>query len=169
MKTVGSGQWRKEYLPLIPVSFRKSINTFYPGTKLAFTEYTYGGGNHITGGLAQADVLGILGRYDIFAAMHWLTGSSDYISSGYRLYRNYDGAGGSFGDTSVFAGTSDKVNSSVYASVTGPADSSLHIVVINRSTTLFIELFHYSRTNSGLQIMGEEQNQPSLYYPVCMQ
>lgn len=160
------GQWRKEYLPLIPV-IRKSINTFYPGTKLAFTEYTYGGGNHISGGLAQADVLGIFGRYDIFAAMHWLTGSSDYISSGYRLYRNYDGAGGSFGDTSVFAGTSDKVNSSVYASVTGPADSSLHIVVINKSTTSSLSgTFSITAGTNypACKIWGMNKNSTSLYY-----
>jgi len=160
------GQWRKEYLPLIPV-IKKSIDTYYPGTKLAFTEYTYGGGDHISGGLAQADVLGIFGRYGIFAAMHWLTGPSDYISSGFRLYRNYDGAGGAFGDTSIFAATSDKVNSSVYASVTGPADSSLHIVVINKSAASSISgtfSITAETTYPACKIWGMNKNSTSLYY-----
>lgn len=160
------GQWRKEYLPLIPY-IKKSINTYYPGTRLAFTEYTYGGGNHISGGLAQADVLGIFGKYGIFAAMHWLTGASDYISAGFRLFRNYDGNGGSFGDTSVFSSTSDKVNSSVYASVTGPTDSSLHIVVINKNTTSSISgTFSISAgTNyQACKIWGMNKNSTSLYY-----
>lgn len=160
------GQWRKDYLPLIPV-IKKSIDAYYPGTKLAFTEYTYGGGNHISGGLAQADVLGIFGKYGIFAAMHWLTGPSDYISSGFRLYRNYDGAGGTFGDTSILAATSDKVNSSVYASVTGSADSSLHIIVINKSTASSISgTFSISaQTNySACKIWGLNKNSTTLYF-----
>ena len=35
---------------------------FYPGTKLAITEYNWGGLDDINGSLAQADILGIFGR-----------------------------------------------------------------------------------------------------------
>ena len=41
---------------------RSKIDNNYPGTKIAITEYNYGGGNHISGGIAEADVLGIFGR-----------------------------------------------------------------------------------------------------------
>ena len=47
------------------------IAAHYPGTKLAITEYNYGGGNHISGAIAQADVLGIFGREGLFAATLW--------------------------------------------------------------------------------------------------
>ena len=40
-----------------------------PDSKLAITEYNYGAGNHISGAIAQADVLGIFGRQELFAAV----------------------------------------------------------------------------------------------------
>ena len=43
----------------------------YPGTKLSFSEYDYGGGGDISGGIAQADVLGIFGAQGVFAATQW--------------------------------------------------------------------------------------------------
>jgi hypothetical protein len=43
----------------------------YPGTKLSITEYNYGGANHISGGIAQADALGVFGREGLFAATLW--------------------------------------------------------------------------------------------------
>ena len=52
---------------LIP-RMKEKIAAHYPGTGLAVTEYNYGGGGHISGALAQADVLGILGREGVFAA-----------------------------------------------------------------------------------------------------
>ena len=39
--------------------------------KIAITEYNYGGNNHISGAIAQADVLGIFGREGVFAANFW--------------------------------------------------------------------------------------------------
>ena len=50
---------------------REKIAAHYPGTRLAITEYNYGGGDHVSGGVAQADVLGIFGREDVFAATLW--------------------------------------------------------------------------------------------------
>ena len=91
----------------------------YPGTKLAITEYNYGGANHISGGIAQADVLGIFGREGLFAANAVAAGRRTTTSSTARfeMFRNYDGANGSFGDTSIRATNSDVANASVYASV----------------------------------------------------
>ncbi|HEX6767636.1 MAG TPA: glycoside hydrolase family 44 protein, partial [Polyangiaceae bacterium] len=53
-------QWKKP-IRLVPWLL-ELINERYPGTKLAMTEYNFGAGNDISGGLAQIDVLGILGR-----------------------------------------------------------------------------------------------------------
>ena len=44
---------------LIP-RLKAEIAAHYPGTKLAFTEYGFGGGHDISGGVAEADVLGHL-------------------------------------------------------------------------------------------------------------
>ena len=114
---------------------REKIAAQYPGTRLAITEYNYGGGEHISGAIAQADVLGILGREGVFAAALWdLGGGSRFIDAAFAAYCNYDGALGRFGDTSVAAATSDAQATSVYASVDAGRDDRLLIVAINKST-----------------------------------
>ncbi|HWB61179.1 MAG TPA: glycoside hydrolase family 44 protein, partial [Chthoniobacteraceae bacterium] len=65
------------------------IDQFYPGTKLAFTEYNYGGGSHISGAIAEADVLGIFGRDGVFAACQWpMAGKQPYVAAAFAMYRN---------------------------------------------------------------------------------
>ena len=126
-------QWFPTYLPLIP-KLKSSIDTYYPGTKLSFTEFNYGGDTHITGGAAMADALGIFGKYGVYLATYWQgDGDANYVTSAYRLYRNYDGAGSTYGNTKVKAETTDIENSSVYGSITGSDDTTLHLIVINKN------------------------------------
>ena len=123
------------YLPLIP-RIMKSINQNYSGTKLAFTEYNYGDFNHISSGIAQADVLGIFGKYGVYDANYWnLQNNINYISAGFKIFRNYDGKNSMFGNTNVYSKMSDKQNSSVYTSIIGTSDSVLTMVVINKNLT----------------------------------
>jgi hypothetical protein len=97
---------------------QRDIDDFNPDTKIAITEYNYGGGNHISGAIAQADVLGIFGREGVFAASWWeLDSGSNYVNSAFNMYRNYNNAGGSFGDTSIDADTTSNANSAIYASI----------------------------------------------------
>nr|P29719.1 RecName: Full=Endoglucanase A; AltName: Full=Cellulase A; AltName: Full=EG-A; AltName: Full=Endo-1,4-beta-glucanase; Flags: Precursor [Paenibacillus lautus]AAA22303.1 endo-beta-1,4-glucanase [Paenibacillus lautus] len=127
------GTWFSSYLPLIP-KLQSSIQTYYPGTKLAITESSYGGDNHISGGIATADALGIFGKYGVYAANYWQTeDNTDYTSAAYKLYRNYDGNKSGFGSIKVDAATSDTENSSVYASVTDEENSELHLIVLNKN------------------------------------
>lgn len=126
-------QWFSDYLPLLP-RLKQSIDTYYPGTKLAISEYSYGAEDHISGGIAQADVLGIFGAYGVDAATHWqMSGPSDYVGAAFNLYRNYDGNGSAFGNISVQAETSDVENSSVYASVFDRENEELHLIVLNKN------------------------------------
>ena len=130
---------------LIP-RLRDQIAAHYPGTKLAITEYYYGRGGDISGGIAQADVFGIFGREGVFAASIWpfagiyaspWNGNPNlayaYIFGALRVFRNYDGSGSSFGDTGLQATTSNVAQSSVYASRTSTGRTVL--VVINKTTT----------------------------------
>jgi hypothetical protein len=98
---------------------QEKIAAQYPGTKLALTEYYYGGGGHISGALAQADVLGILGREGVFAAALWHLGRTDdrFIHAACAMFRNFDGRGGAFGDTGWPVEGGDPSRASVYASV----------------------------------------------------
>jgi hypothetical protein len=123
------------FLPLLP-RLQQSINTYYPGTKLAITEYSYGGDNDISGGIAHADALGIFGKLGVYLATFWQTESpSTYITAATKLYRNYDGANSTYGDTKVKANTTDIANSSVYASVMASSNNTLHLIVLNKSFT----------------------------------
>ncbi|MFI5184269.1 MAG: endoglucanase A, partial [Vicinamibacteria bacterium] len=116
---------------------RDKIAEHYPGTRVAFTEYNYGGPTHISGVVAEADVLGILGREGVFAANLWPLvdpAQQPAIDAAFDAYRNYDGAGSAFGDTSVLANTSDAGTTSVYASVDSEGGDRLVIVAINKAS-----------------------------------
>jgi hypothetical protein len=129
---VGNDPFKVEhFLPFIP-KMNKKINQWYAGTKLALTEYSYGGPGHASGGIAQADALGIFGKYGLYMATYW-GGVVDYIKVGFDIYRNYDGKGGKFGNTSVSSQTNDVVNASVHASIEGDDDSKLHVIAMNKN------------------------------------
>jgi len=115
---------------------QRDIDDFKPGTKMAITEYNYGGTNHISGGIAQADALGIFGREGLFAATFWsLHGDSQsqFASGAFKMYLDYDGAGGDFGDTAVDGETSNIDDSAVYASVDSSDPNRMVVVAINRT------------------------------------
>jgi hypothetical protein len=113
---------------------QEKIAAHYPGTLLAVTEYNYGGGGDISGGLAQADVLGIFGREGVFAAALWdLQASSPFTDAAFTLFRNFDGAGRAFGDVSVAASTSHVADTSVYASVDEGSDGRMVLIVLNKN------------------------------------
>jgi hypothetical protein len=114
---------------------KEKIAAHYPGTRLAITEYNYGGGDHVSGGVAQGDALGIFGREDLFAATLWdLQGGMRYVDGAFALFCNYDGAGGRFGDTSIGAVTSNHETTSIYASVDEGRDDRMVLVAVNKST-----------------------------------
>lgn len=123
--------WIGEEAQLIP-RMHKLIADEYPGTKLALTEYNWGAENHINGALTQADILGIFGREGLDMAMFWAEPDpSAPISYAFRMYRNYDGAGGKFGGQSVAATSTDQDKVSVYAAKR--QDGALTIMIINKS------------------------------------
>jgi hypothetical protein len=121
---------------LIP-SLLEKVNDRYPGTKLGITEYDFGGADHISGGLAQADVLGVFGREGLYLANYWGNGPGNgplpnYIKAAFRLYRNYDGKKGTFGDTAVAATPADQSKASIYAATDTKRKGLLTVLVINK-------------------------------------
>ena len=122
-------------IALIPREQTK-ITTYYPGTKLSFSEWNFGGGTDISGAIASADVLGIYGANGVDMAMMWpVNGDEAFTYAAFKAYRDYDGNGGAFGDTSVGATTSDVADSSVYASVQSSDPSKMVVIAINKATT----------------------------------
>ena len=132
-QSLGNGQG----INLLP-RLKDKIANNYPGTKLAITEYNYGGANHISGAIAQADVLGIFGREGLYAATLWpleSNNNNNFIYGGFEAFRNYNGTNGSFGDTSIRATNSDPAMTSVYASVDAANPARMVIVAINKNAT----------------------------------
>ncbi|MCC6811151.1 MAG: hypothetical protein IT381_27220 [Deltaproteobacteria bacterium] len=112
---------------------KQKIDANYPGTKLAITEYNYGGGQHISGAIAQADALGIFGREGVYAANLWSHGyqkGDSYVYSAFDMFLDYDGKGGRVGATGLQATTSDLDASSVYAM---QDEKGMQLVLINKT------------------------------------
>ena len=138
--------WISDTVKLIP-RLRSWTNTYYPGTQIAITEYNWGAENHMNGATAQADILGIFGREGLDAAARWTTpASSTPAYKAIKMYRNYDGAKSSFGDTSVAASGPNPDNVAVFAARRS-SDNALTIMVVNKylanNTPVTINLANY--------------------------
>ncbi|QDT68917.1 Beta-mannanase/endoglucanase A precursor [Planctomycetes bacterium MalM25] len=115
---------------------QSDIDELKPGAKMAITEYNYGGGNHISGALAQADVLGILGREGVFMAHWWPIerhGDRDFIRAGFEVFTDFDGRGGRFGEASLPTTNSDVEAASVYASQSASRPGEVILVALNKA------------------------------------
>src|SRR5579872_1778047 len=97
---------------------RSMVDQYYPGTKVSLTEYNWGALDDINGALAQADLLGIFGREGLDLATLWGPPKpTDPGAFAFKIFRNYDGIGGAFGDTSVQASSADQAQLAVYAAL----------------------------------------------------
>ncbi|MGR9036674.1 MAG: glycoside hydrolase family 44 protein, partial [Gammaproteobacteria bacterium] len=112
---------------------RDWVNSYYPGTKLAITEYNWGALESINGALAQADVLGIFGREGLDLATLWSPPAPNQPGAhAFRMFLNYDGAGHRFGNVSVRAASSNHSDLSIYAAQR-TSDNALTVLVINKT------------------------------------
>jgi fibronectin type 3 domain-containing protein len=135
-----SNPWIYQELGNSPINLlgrlQTKINSEFPGTKISISEYESGGWNHIAGTIAQADNLGIFGAQGIFAANFWPpNGTYSYALAGFRAFRDFDGAGANFGDTSLQSTSSNVANVMVYASTDSANAGRTVFVAINRSAT----------------------------------
>ncbi len=126
-------QWSTHNQPIRLIPWvQEKIAKNYPGTKLSFSEYDYGAGDHISGGIAQADVLGIFGKYGVYMSNYW-GDLNPYNQAAFKLYRNYDGKNATFGGTSVSAEAGDVSLASIYAATDAAQPGTLWLVVLNKS------------------------------------
>jgi hypothetical protein len=109
------------------------IDQYYPGTKLGITEWNFGAEETMNGALAIAEVLGIYGREDVYLANYWTNPPLNSAGeNAFKLYRNFDGNKGTFGDVSVGAQSSTPDKLSVFAS----EDTKTHqvkLMVLNKT------------------------------------
>lgn len=142
-----------QYMPFLP-TIQNSIDKYYPGTKLAITEYNFGGGNHVSGAIAEADALGAFAENDVYLATLWpLSSDIAYQLSAIDLYTNYDGKGSSFGDTLVSAKTDDSSLATAYASISGSDETKVTMVLNNKDAD--------KKENAEITISGTDKQYKS--------
>ena len=144
--------WIGEVVRLVP-RLHDWVNTYYPGTKTAVTEYNWGAEGHINGATTQADILGIFGREGLDMATRWTTPDpSTPTYKAMKMYRNYDGARSGFGDVSVGASAPNPDVLSSFAAVRS-SDSALTIMVISKAlagtTPVTINLANFGASTSA--------------------
>lgn len=152
-KTYSEDSWVAGYLngPVQLLNrIQGKIDAIYPGTKIAITEYENGGDNHIAGAIAQADNLGIFGSKGVFMASFWPpNGTYSFTLAAFKMYRDYDGNLGTFGDTSLSAVSSDTARVVAYVSRDSKRPNRYVIVALNRSAA------EQKITFAGLSIAGQ--------------
>lgn len=183
--TYNSGTWVEQYffngpMMLIP-RFKSWAKKYYPGTKVSLSEFSMtldgtqnpGGVPTIYDALTQADTLGIFGREGLDFADEWyVPNPTDPVAYAYRIYRNYDGKGGQYGDTWVDSTSQDQTQLVVYGAQRSK-DRALTLVVINKTGNpikgvLHVENFQttsdwaeiYSYTGSNLTSIVRQPNIP---------
>ncbi len=158
-------QWSTKGQPIQLIPWvKEKIDNRCPGTKLAFSEYDYGAGDHISGGLAQADVLGIFGKYGVYLACYW-GDLKTYNKAAFKLYRNYDGKNDSIGDTAVSAATEDITQTSCYAATDSKNPGTLWVVVLNKNQKDSINgkfKFKGKETFSSYEAYAFDKNSPEI-------
>ncbi|MDE7098257.1 MAG: glycoside hydrolase, partial [Ruminococcus sp.] len=134
--------WGGQYFPFL-TRLQESIEKYYPGTKLAVTEYNLADianekvtGKSVIAAIAETEALGAFAMNDVYLATYWGTlPDCPYVESAINLYTNYDGKGASFGDTLVESKTEDLSKSASFASVNGKDDSEVTVVLSNKDKT----------------------------------
>ena len=162
--------WIDEPVRLIP-RMREWVDANYPGTKLAISEYNWGALDHINGALAQADILGIFGREGLDLATLWSPPSASQPGAfAFRMYRNYDGQGVTYGDTWIRSTSANQDKLAIYGTQRS-SDGALTLMVINKtgenlSSNLNLsgfspggnaEVYRYSKANLGAIVRRADQ------------
>ncbi|MBE6875642.1 MAG: hypothetical protein E7496_02790 [Ruminococcus sp.] len=140
---------------------QESIDKYYPGTKLAVSEYNLGNisnekntGKSVITGIAEAEALGAFALNEVYFATYWGTlPECPYVESAINLYTNYDGKGASFGDTLVSAETEDLSKAAAFASINGEDDSVITMTLSNKDAS--------SEENAVINLTGSDKNYQS--------
>ncbi len=132
--------WATQIQPNKTIPFRiprmrAIVNSIYPGTPLAMTEWSaeFAGASDFSTALGDADAYGLLGRERVSLASRWtapVSANANYQAL--KLFTNYDNAHHGFGTTSVAAThNADPDLFSIYAALNS-AGTSMTILVLNK-------------------------------------
>ena len=123
----------KQFTPLIP-TLQASIRMNYPGTRLSFSEYDFGGGDNMSGAIAETDVLGTFAKEGVYlACLSPVSEDYSFQKAAMNLFTDYDGEGTKFGDALVYSDNDDDTMSSVYAAVDNDDPEVLRLILTNKN------------------------------------
>lgn len=148
-----SESWINAPVYLIPRMQSWIADNYYSGTPVAITEYNWGAEDHINGATTQADIEGIFGEYGLDVATRWtVPDSSTPTYKAMEMYRNYDGAGSAFGDTSIAAGVPNPDDLSAFAALRS-ADGAMTVMVVNKvlsgTTPISMTIANFAQSGSA--------------------
>jgi hypothetical protein len=127
-----SESWIDAVVDLIPRMQGWISSYYYSGTPVAITEYNWGDEANINGATTQADIYGIFGQQGLNMATRWtVPDSSTPTYKAMQIYRNYDGADSTFGDTSVSATVPNPDDLSAFAALR-TKDGAMTVMVISK-------------------------------------
>jgi Glycoside hydrolase family 44 len=129
--------WVKAPVALLP-RLQDIVARSKPGIGISIGEYNFGGENHVSGAIAQAEALGRFGEYGLSSAYLWTHPAEKSEQFwGFRAFRDYDGQGSNFGEitSSVKVSGSGTSDFSVFGS-TDAVDKVKTVVLVNRSSSV---------------------------------
>ena len=121
----------RQFTPLIP-TLRASIRTYYPDTRISFSEYDFGGGNHISGAIAEVEALGVFAENEIYMACLSPKTRWSYQREAMNLFTDYDNNGGSFGSELLDVKKEGDELSNVFSAFNSE-DGRLNVIVTNQN------------------------------------
>jgi hypothetical protein len=123
----------------------------YPGTKIAIDEYNWGGLESINGAVTQADILGIFGAYGLDLGTFWPTSApsgQQPVVMAFAMYRNYDGAKSTFGDTALSSTSANPAQLAVYGALRS-SDGAVTVMVINKTYGALTETLNLANVTAS--------------------
>jgi Glycoside hydrolase family 44 len=126
--------WINSKIDLIP-RMKQWVARDYPGTKISLSEYNLSVGDATTNALIEADTLGIFARQGLDLSTFWpMPNDGSLIDDAFRIYRDYNGHGGEFGNTWVRSTSANQGKVAVYGARRS-SDGAYTILVINKTGT----------------------------------
>lgn len=127
-----SESWIAQPVALVP-RLRQWIDQYCPGTRIAITEYNWGGDTGLSSALAQVEALAIFAREGVDLATRWVApDDGSKLEEAFRLFLDYDGADGRVAGDSVRAVSPEVDRVGAYA-VHDAAGGRLFVVLTNKS------------------------------------
>ncbi|MGD0865575.1 MAG: glycoside hydrolase family 44 protein [Rhizomicrobium sp.] len=148
-----SESWIDAPVYLIPRLQGWIASYYYAGTPVAVTEYNWGAEGYINGATTQADIYGIFGQQGLGMATRWTVPARNTPTfKAMQMYRNYDGANSTFGNTSVSAIVPNPDNLSAFAALR-TSDGAMTVMVISKvlsgNTSVSLNVAHFAASGSA--------------------